>query len=675
MNKIFASHSESATQAAFVQAESVQGGWETSKNTNINSKAYSEFPAHELPELFVQIPAPMAILVGREKVFRLANPPFVEMIGHDPVGHTIYEVFSDKEGCFNLSMLDASYATGTPYRVQECPIPRPMEGKTIYVNVSFHPFKDGPRDEMGTFVFCQDVTEQVEARQAIRESENYFRSLAETLPQIIWTAKPSGEINYTNSQWTDFSASPDSNWVNQVHPEDRRRTREAWMHSVHSGEPLEIDVRFRSRTGVYRWFLLRAVSSKDALGRIVNWYGSATDIEERKLQAKELSEAKSEAERANATKSAFLANMSHEIRTPLGAILGFTDLLRDPGISAEEKMGYLDIISRNGKSLTRVIDDILDLSKVEAGHLEIEKTPFCMPDVLSEIVSLFSETVKAKDLYLTLTIDSNVPGTVLSDPARLRQILINIIGNAVKFTSVGGIKVKVESSPIGDRTAKIIISVSDTGPGLMRSQQKKLFQPFTQADNTTTRKFGGTGLGLALSRRLAQAMGGNIGISACKIRRGCTFQISIEVGLPEGLAVAMSLSTPTIAASLQPKVLSHARVLLVEDAVDNQVLIKRILTKNGAEVDLASNGLEGMQKALDGKGKYTIVLMDIQMPIMDGYEAIRKLRASGYRGPVFALTAHAMAEERKKTQAAGYDGHLTKPLDTDVLIQTVRKFS
>ncbi|RZA16634.1 MAG: response regulator, partial [Proteobacteria bacterium] len=364
-----------------------------------------------------------------------------------------------------------------------------------------------------------------------------------------------------------------------------------------------------------------------------------------------------------------------EIRTPLGAILGFTDLLRDPGISAEEKMGYLDIISRNGKSLTRVIDDILDLSKVEAGHLEIEKTPFCMPDVLSEIVSLFSETVKAKDLYLTLTIDSNVPGTVLSDPARLRQILINIIGNAVKFTSVGGIKVKVESSPIGDRTAKIIISVSDTGPGLMRSQQKKLFQPFTQADNTTTRKFGGTGLGLALSRRLAQAMGGNIGISACKIRRGCTFQISIEVGLPEGLAVAMSLSTPTIAASLQPKVLSHARVLLVEDAVDNQVLIKRILTKNGAEVDLASNGLEGMQKALDGKGKYTIVLMDIQMPIMDGYEAIRKLRASGYRGPVFALTAHAMAEERKKTQAAGYDGHLTKPLDTDVLIQTVRKFS
>jgi PAS domain S-box-containing protein len=675
MDKIFAPGPEPLSQKAFVQAESVLEGWSTSAHAHQNGRTFGEFPAHELPELFVQIPAPMAILMGRKKVFRLANPPFVEMIGHDPVGLTIHEVFAHHEDCFNLSMLDASYSTGIPYRVQECPILRAGESRHIYVNVSFHPFKDRPRSEMDTLVFCQDVTEQVEARQAIRESENYFRSLAETLPQIIWTAKPSGEINYTNSQWTDFSAASDTNWVNLAHPEDRRRTREAWMHAIDSGEPLEVDVRFRSKTGAYRWFLLRAVSSKDAQGRIINWYGSATDIEERKLQAKELSEAKSEAERANATKSAFLANMSHEIRTPLGAILGFTDLLRDPGISSEEKLGYLDIISRNGKALTRVIDDILDLSKVEAGHLEIERTVFRLPDLLSEIVSLFSETVKAKDLYLTLAIDSDVPGTVLSDPARLRQILINIIGNAVKFTSVGGIKVKVESTSSHEGSAKIIISVADTGPGLMRSQQKKLFQPFTQADNTTTRKYGGTGLGLALSRRLAQAMGGNIAISACKVRRGCTFQISIEVGLPDPSSVVFTGSHAVGPSRTTLGVLSRARVLLVEDALDNQVLIKRILTKHGAEVDVAGNGLEGVQKALDGKGKYTIVLMDIQMPIMDGYEAIRKLRASGYKGPVFALTAHAMAEERKKTQAAGYDGHLTKPLDTDSLIQTIRQFS
>lgn len=635
--------------------------------------ALESFSNVELPDLFLQIPAPMAILSEHDLLFLAANPAFIALIGHDPVGHTVHEVFADRYGIFPRYKLESLHLSDVPLKVPEFEIPRPDLEKSLHVNVSLHPFRDSAGSGIGILVFCQEVTEEVEAKKALKESESYFRILAETLPQIIWTARSSGEINYTNSQWKDYSNSSDFNWVNHAHPEDRKRAKDAWHVAVQSGEPLEVDVRLRSRHGTYRWFLMRAVSSRDGNNRILNWYGSATDIEERKIQAKELSDAKQEAERANATKSAFLANMSHEIRTPLGAILGFSDLLRDPSISSEEKTGYLDIISRNGKSLTRVIDDILDLSKVEAGHLEIERTAFRIHDVLSEIVSLFSETVKAKDLYLSLAIDSDVPVAVLSDPARLRQILINIIGNAVKFTTFGGIKVKVEMQSLSEKTARVLILVSDTGPGLMRSQQKKLFQPFTQADNTTTRKYGGTGLGLALSRRLAQAMGGNIAISACKIRKGCTFQIMIEVGLPEDVEPIFEIvGNPQGQKASSP--LLNAKVLLVEDAQDNQVLIKRILTRNGAAVDVASDGLEGMQKALEDKNRYTIVLMDIQMPIMDGYEAIRKMRASGYKGPVFALTAHAMAEERKKTQAAGYDGHLTKPLDIDILIQTIRRF-
>ena len=532
-------------------------------------------------------------------------------------------------------------------------------------------------DELGkvkcVLISGMDISErkrqETEQRNAIRESELYFRSLAETLPQIIWTANAAGEINYTNSQWKEYSNSIyPSDWISFAHPEDKDRGRQAWDNSIETGQPLEVDIRLRGKNGSYRWFLLRAVPTKDKSSNIMSWCGSAIDIEDRKIQAKELSDAKLEAERANATKSAFLANMSHEIRTPLGAILGFTDLLRDPSTGPEERLGYIDIISRNGKALTRVIDDILDLSKVEAGHLEIERMPFSLPDLLSEITSLFSETVKAKRLYMTLAIDSNVPNQVLSDPARLRQILINIIGNAVKFTSLGGIKVRVESALINSDKSTITISVSDTGPGLMRSQQKKLFQPFTQADNTTTRKYGGTGLGLALSRRLAQAMGGNIAISECKLRRGCTFQITIEAEHPKSEAKVMGVISS--AGKDDGGVLSKAKVLLVEDALDNQILIKRILTKKGALVDVANNGLEGVEKAMGGN--YSIVLMDIQMPIMDGYEAIRKLRSLGYHGTVFALTAHAMAEERKKTANAGYDGHLTKPLDTEALIQTIR---
>ncbi|MBC7661117.1 MAG: PAS domain-containing protein [Chitinophagaceae bacterium] len=675
----------------------------------------AENARQELAAFFMQAPAPMAILSGPDHVYTLANPLYIDFIGRDPLGKPAREVFNEAEGTAFFSKLDGVYKTGEPYIAKELELKRDLSigrPNDLYVNINCHPFRDLFGTLKGILVFFQEVTDQVMARNAISESERYFRSLAETLPQIIWTADPRGVVNYTNGQWKEYAnVFYPADWLSYVHKDDSSKAKQAWEHSIKTSNPLEVDVRLRSRTGVYRWFLLRATPTKDKQGRVLNWCGSATDIEERKNAAKELSDAKSEAERANATKSAFLANMSHEIRTPLGAILGFTELLRDPKTGEEERQGYLDIISRNGKALTRVIDDILDLSKVEAGHLAIERMPFRLPDLLSEITSLFSETVKAKNLYLMLAIDHNVPTLALSDPARLRQILINIIGNAVKFTSSGGIKVHVASQPTGPGKARITIAVSDTGPGLMRSQQKKLFQPFTQADNTTTRKYGGTGLGLALSRRLAQAMGGNIAISECKLRRGCTFQITVEVGMPasepnrevnervfvqdnecvsehmqddDSAKFMNGTSVPDkdfhVAEDLKsvPETapfgtLSGSRVLLVEDAIDNQILIKRILAKRGAKVEVANNGLEGVEKAL--AGDYSIVLMDIQMPVMDGYQAIRKLRSLGYHGIVYALTAHAMAEERKKTHEAGYDGHLTKPLDTETLVQTVRNYT
>ncbi len=635
----------------------------------------AETARQELTSFFMQAPAPIAILTGSEHVFTLANPLFATFVGCDPHGKTLREVFQGQELDQFETILHEVYVTGKPFDGREIEFKREHgshRGGDLFVNVNCHPFRDTAGKTKGILVFCQEVTEQIQARNAIKESERYFRSLSETLPQIIWTASRRGRISYVNSRWREYTGSTQpSEWQKFIHPEDMPQVKAAWERSMQFTAPHQLDVRIRGRGGKYRWFLTRAVPLKDGDGNFSGWCGSATDIEESKIQAKELSDAKSEAERANATKSAFLANMSHEIRTPLGAILGFTELLRDPSTQEEERRGYLDIIIRNGKALTRVIDDILDLSKVEAGHLQIERVAFNLPEILSEITSLFGETVKAKNLYLTLAIDSNVPSRVLSDPARLRQILINIIGNAVKFTSQGGIKVKVQAEPVeaSGEKSKIIISVADTGPGLLRSQQKKLFQPFTQADNTTTRKYGGTGLGLALSRRLAQAMGGNIAISECKLRRGCTFQITLEVEHPHEPALQLDRIGRVAPAPLS--VLSSANVLVVEDAIDNQILIKRILARQGAKVDIANNGEEGVQKAL--AGSYSIILMDIQMPVMDGYEAIKKLRSSGYRGTVYALTAHAMAEERKKTQSAGYDGHLTKPLDTEILIQTIRQ--
>jgi PAS domain S-box-containing protein len=689
MEKILTLPKDSGTMSALQTLEANRNLWVTSsyapsshfedESVQNNAQCGEAIAVSSVQEMLENLPI-LAATALPSGVLTFVNDLAVKQSGQSKaklIGSQLWMVFGTSDPSSRRSEIKESFEKallGEAVRL-DIPLARLGQKDPDWIDLILRPLFDDTGAVKCVLISGMDISERKQQetaqRNAIRESELYFRSLAETLPQIIWTANPIGEINYTNSQWREYSNSIyPSDWMSFTHPEDRDKGQKAWDESLKSGSPLEVDLRLRGKSGSYRWFLLRAVPTRDKQGKILNWCGSATDIEERKIQAKELSDAKLEAERANATKSAFLANMSHEIRTPLGAILGFTDLLRDPNTATEERAGYLEIISRNGKALTRVIDDILDLSKVEAGHMEIEQQSFSLPDLLSEVSSLFSETVKAKRLYLSLAIDSNVPNQVISDSARLRQILINIIGNAVKFTAQGGIKVKVEAEQITKDRSTIIISVSDTGPGLLRSQQKKLFQPFTQADNTTTRRYGGTGLGLALSRRLAQAMGGNIAISECKLRRGCTFQITIAVGHPETQERVMTNGN---ASSNDAGVLSMAKVLLVEDALDNQILIKRILTKKGASVDVANNGLEGVEKAL--AGNYSIILMDIQMPVMDGYEAIKKLRSMGYEGTVFALTAHAMAEERKKTKAAGYDGHLTKPLDTDALINTIRDHS
>ncbi len=382
-------------------------------------------------------------------------------------------------------------------------------------------------------------------------------------------------------------------------------------------------------------------------------------------------EATLNAERANATKSAFLANMSHEIRTPLGAIIGFAGLLTEPNLSVKDKNQYAETIVRNGQQLTRIIDDILDLAKVEAGRLEIEDVTFSSFDLISDVVELFRDKSKQNGIYLLLNIDESVPSHLSSDPTRIRQILINIIGNAVKFTTSGGVRINVRSAIDEEGPVKITVEVKDTGHGIASEQQDRLFQPFVQADNTTTRKFGGTGLGLALSKRLSEALGGTIKIVESAPGKGSTFAISFLASIPN--ANDKMTSHQQVTAKQPLAYLENVRVLLVDDSEDNRFLVKRILSKNGAIIELASNGREAVDKALGGE--HDVVLMDIQMPEMDGYEAIQVLLEKKYSTPIIALTAHAMSEERAKTHAAGFVGHLTKPIINSELLDLVKYHS
>lgn len=373
-----------------------------------------------------------------------------------------------------------------------------------------------------------------------------------------------------------------------------------------------------------------------------------------------------QAEQASQSKSLFLANMSHEIRTPLAAIIGFSDLLKDSHLTEEERLQYVNIIHRTGEHLTRIINDILDLSKVEAGHLELESHNVNLSSLLSDLHILMVARVGSKPVHVEFNRRGLVPDVIRTDSLRLRQILTNILGNAVKFTDEGYVRMTYEiSGPY------LVFTIKDTGVGISSAQRSLLFQAFSQIDSSISRKYEGTGLGLVLSRRLAQMMGGDVTLAEGETTKGSTFVVKIALDIPRNPKTNPSLGLPKEVHLGQQ--LSATSILLVDDVEDNRLLIQRMLTKRGAQLTLATNGQEGLTKALEKE--FDIILMDIQMPVMDGYTATKKLRQAGYKKPIIALTAHAMKDDRERCLEAGCTDYLTKPVQVEFLIQTILNYS
>ncbi|MBO9667840.1 MAG: response regulator [Bdellovibrio sp.] len=369
------------------------------------------------------------------------------------------------------------------------------------------------------------------------------------------------------------------------------------------------------------------------------------------------------AENANQVKTLFLANMSHEIRTPLGIILGMTDILKDPQVSDQEKLKYLEIIEKTGRNLTRIINDILDITKVESGHLEIEPVDFPLRYFMDELESMMR--IKATDGGNILKVESTDqrPLEIITDRNRLKQILVNLINNALKFTQKGEVKVTYGSQ--GD---KVVFEVSDTGIGIPENAQENLFQNFFQADSSSTRKYEGTGLGLVLSKKLARSLGGDVVLKNSVMGKGSVFQLIIPL---KTIATVdpNKLASPPVQTPLRS--LENRTVLVVDDSFDNQMLIQHYLKKRGAVCDFAGNGNEAIVKAM--ANPYDIILMDMQMPIMDGYTATRKLREQNYQRPIVALTAHAMKEDRERCLKVGCNDYLTKPVEAEQLYRTLHE--
>ncbi len=400
------------------------------------------------------------------------------------------------------------------------------------------------------------------------------------------------------------------------------------------------------------------------------------------LHVVEIESARLESIEASRVKSEFLANMSHEIRTPMTAVMGYADLLLDPSLAPTERVAHIQTIRKNGEHLMSIVNDILDISKIEAGKMVVERIPVSPAQLIVDVASLMRVRATEKGLGFDIRFAGPVPETIQSDPTRLRQIVMNFAANAIKFTDRGSVTLVVSCLTGGFKGPELQVEVIDSGVGMTEAEQARVFGTFTQADASTTRKYGGTGLGLAISKRLATLLGGRVEMTS-QLGVGSRFRLFVPTGPLDRVPMIRGLSEAGLnereanVVSRVPSLPPSIRVLLAEDGIDNQRLITTYLEKAGANVRVVGDGLLAVETAMAAQRAgqpFDVILMDMQMPELDGYGATSKLRLMGYTAPIVALTAHAMAGDRQKCEAAGCDEYLTKPVDRARLVATIAHF-
>jgi PAS domain S-box-containing protein len=563
-----------------------------------------------------------------------------------------------------------------------------------------------------------DATAEREAQELAAEREAMLRCMAEHQPSITWYCDSEHQLMYGSGAWerltgTSIDQSLLMGWMRLVHPDDIRRVVVRYMRACRERGEFHAEIRILGENGSYRWMHCHGVpvghraeeqhapaaapahraKGRRATDRVLEGYiGSLMDITTQREQADALRQAKAAAEQAALAKGQFLAMMSHELRTPLTALLGFAEVGLEPECRDAERLDCLRTVSRSGKHLLGVINDILDYSKIEAGLMPVVRERCDLVELLRGVGAVFAATCASKGVRLSVRLEPGGATEITTDPQRLRQVLMNLTGNAVKFTDAGSVTVSLQADAA---RSEVRISVADTGPGMSHEVRSRLFTPFTQGSSQTSRTYGGTGLGLSISRKLAGLLGGSIDVDSSP-GNGSTFWLTLPMHVSDPVsqdalevmsdfavitsaaaaaarpAIRLSEAPQLATAPVGPKPLAGRRVLVVEDGLDNQRLLQHILVRSGAAVELADNGLMAVDRLLRPSACQIIpdaIIMDMQMPVMDGYTATQQLRAAGCQLPIIALTAHAMATERARCLEAGCTEYASKPINQTTLVR------
>jgi len=616
--------------------------------------------------------SPLAIAVGNSNdQLELVNPAFERLFGYDHqevLGENVFDLIFPKQ--FQRLDIQQRMEQVKHSNVQEVTQRRKKDGTLLDVEVhGVSMMLDNGQE--GVLAIYQDITDRLAAQTALRESEKLFRTLSTAAPVGIYLADKRGRSSYVNNKLQEMlgvfgDEALGSSWKNAIHPQDRDRVIKAVIQATAEKRPYRDSHRLLVQGKEVRWVdaVAEPLFARD--GELEGYVGVVQDVTERRRSEEQLLEAKEAAESANRAKSEFLANMSHEIRTPMNGIVGMTELALDTKLDAHQRE-YLEMVKSSADALLGIINDILDFSKIEAGRMELENVSFSLSDCIESALQPLALRAQQKGLELSWGLRGEIPETLAGDPTRLRQILINLVGNGIKFTEQGQVTVHAEGLPAVAERIPIRITVADTGIGIPEEKHQQIFAAFSQADSSTTREFGGTGLGLSISSRLIQLMGGEIRLQSDP-GHGSVFTMIIPfpIGAGEGGRVH----------PVAPPELAHRKVLVADDNPINRQLLMHLLPKWGMQPAWAANGSEALklfEKSLQEGAPFPILLLDQHMPEMGGYEVAQEIRGMDIteQPAIIILSSATGFADQQRARKLGIKRRLLKPLRRATLMEAI----